>query len=142
MSLLYCAVAGGLATAVVGKAYEKHLRFLASVICIALLVSPLLGALPSVSLSMDYRTEDEKSDLATELIRLQSAEDAARALENYIFNQTGIKVRSVSIDIEGQGQDLYFTKALVTVERAEDAKTVKTCLDGLFGNAMETEVRF
>lgn len=136
-ALLYASLAGGIATALVGKPYEKYLKYLAALICTAIIATPLIKLVPTVSFEKpQYQTEDtEYPDLVAE----QGAEDGETALYNYIFSQTGIKAGDVCIEIERQGEQLYITAVRVQVAESETAK-VEALMAELFGNAVEIEV--
>ena len=134
--LLYAAIAGGIASAVVGKPYEKHIRLLSALMCVALLVSPLLRLLPAFSLSPPQLEEGGSADnsIAEALVARQAAEDAEKAAADYIFTQTGIKVRAISIQIESRQQTLHLSSVSVTVGVAEEAEAVRSCLERAFND--------
>ena len=136
-ALLFSAVAGGIAAAVVAKPFQKHLRFLASLICTALIVAPVLQLVPQINISPPQAELGDISsyDLAAE----QAAEDACTALENYIFAETGIKVQDISIQIERVEGQLYLHSIKVKTLK-EDCDAVYNCLYALFGHETETEV--
>ena len=141
VSLIYAAAAGGVSTALVGKPFEKHLRYIASLLCTVLIISPLLHVLPGVTLDAIAPEEPPVSaHTAEELIISQTVKDGSAALENHIFSQTGIKVKSVSIDIESEAEELYFQRIRVKVYREEDVHPVEECLLLVTGGGMETEV--
>lgn len=141
-SLLYAAVAGGLCASVVGKAYEKHIRYLVALLCTAIIVSPLLSLVPSFELSKPSLGADASVDsrAAAALVARQGAEDGERAVAEYIFSQTGIKPREVSIQIKSKGEELTIEGLTVWVSTDSEAETVRGCLDKLFGNALDAEV--
>lgn len=142
LAVIYASVIGGLSAALVGKAYEKHLRYLASLLCLTLVISPFLSLTVGDELgTLEY---DEASFSAVadaeELIVAQTLSDAEEAVENYIFEQTGIKVKSVGIDIESVGNDLYYKKINVCVYNDEDVSTVEESLSKLTEGSLDTEV--
>ncbi len=135
-ALLFSSVAGGIAAALVGKPYEKYLRYLAALVCTALMVAPLAGVLPSLNLDLP---ETESSQLSYDPVAQQTKEDAETAVYNYIFAETGIKVKSLCIEIERTEGQLFFRSIRVTAEESQ-VETVRQCLKGLLHGAMEIEV--
>lgn len=133
-ALLYAAVAGGIASAAVGKPYEKHIRLLSALLCVALMVSPLLRLVPSLSLKLPQPEEDVSADsaAAAALIARQAAEDGERATADYIFTQTGIKVNGIRIQIESKQQTLHLCLVSATVGAAEQVAAVRDCLQQIF----------
>ncbi len=136
-ALLFSAVAGGISAAVAAKPYQKHLRFLSSLICLALIVAPFVNLAPEIKFSPPSAEEDYEYsyDLAAE----QAAEDAATALQNYIFAQTGVKTEDVGIDMERVEGQLYIRGVRVKVPEQHHS-AVKHCLDELLGDTVKTEV--
>lgn len=136
-ALLYSTVAGGISAAVAGKPYRKHLRFLAALICTALIVSPIVGLVPRLELEPPREADVDcpSYDLAAE----QAAEDAAVALQNYIFNETGVKTEDIHIDMERVEGQLYLRSVRLKAPKA-DCDRVKQCLDTLFDDTVSTEV--
>lgn len=141
-SLLYAAVAGGLSAAMVGKAYEKHIRYLAALLCTAVIVSPLLSLVPQLNVKQpdmeSYAAIDKEA--AEKLLTAQAAEDIEKTVADYIFSQTGIKVRRISIQIESKESALQITMVTAIVSTESEAKSVTGCLARLFENTVPTEV--
>ena len=142
-SLLYAAVAGGISAATVGKAYEKHVRYLAALLCTAVILTPLLSLVPDFDTVKpdvgEYASADEYA--AARLVGKQAAQDAEVAVTEYIFSQTGIKPREISIQIESKEEGLCITGVSVSIASNEEAEIIKHCLTGLFGNGVPIEVR-
>ncbi len=136
-ALLFSAVAGGIAAALVGKPYEKHLRYLAALICTAVIVAPIVSLVPKIELSFPKGDSIELS--SCDLVAEQAAEDAEVALKNYIFSETGIKAGDVSIEIERVEGQLFLRGVRVKTLQSEQ-DTVKGCLDALLGDTAEIEV--
>lgn len=136
-ALLFCSVAGGIATVLAGKPYEKHLRFLAALLCTALIVAPIVRASPEIKLEPPSVQGAEPEDCG--FVEKQAAEDAEAALAAYIFSETGVKPKEISIEIEREGKQMYLRSVRVRAER-KDLETVKGFLDGLFGDELEAEV--
>lgn len=142
-SLLYAAVAGGLCSSIVGKAYEKHVRYLIALLCTALIVSPLLSLIPSFDFSKPEAGGEASADfgVAEALIVRQGAEDAEKAVKEYIFSETGIKPKAVSIQIKSKEEGLVVEKLTVSLHAVTEEKTVKDCLEGLFQDTLTIEVK-
>ncbi len=142
-SLLYASVIGGIGAALVGKAYRKHLQALAALLCTALIVSPLIGLIPSFKLTApQYEdTVSVDSQAAESLIIRQAEQDAEAAMYNYIFSETGIKARSISISFESKEQGLALTYVYAETETEEQAQAVKALITESFGSAVTAEVR-
>ena len=143
-SLLCAAIAGGLSAAVVGKAYEKHIRYLSALLCTALMVSPFLKLIPQLDIR-DYKQETEAvvdKQAAEKLVSAQRTEDMENTVADYIFSQTGIKAGGISIQIESKEGTLTVEKVSVTVAEISDIEPVKGCLAKLFENTVPIEVEW
>lgn len=140
-SLLYAAVAGGISVAIAGKTYEKHLRYLAALLCTALLVSPLITVINKNSLSLPQMQSTVSADAhaAAELITAQMEEDAEKYLADHIFSQTGIKPTSVSIQIERENEKAQIKAVTIKIPSGDKVKTVKELVNALLGD-IPTEV--
>lgn len=138
-ALLIGSVAGGIATALVGKPYEKHLRYLVALLCTALVATPLIAFVGDVELKPPRGDDISAEDRAQELVIQKAAADSQAAVAEYIFGKTGIKVKDISIQIESVEGTLYFRKVRVQTEKHQ-VPTVHSCLKELIGAEMEIEV--
>ncbi len=141
LSLLYAAVAGGIASAVAGKGFEKQVRCLSALLCAAVIATPLLAAFSELCLEVDISTSHHTlSQSENALIARQAAEDAEKAVDAYIFKETGIRAEAVSIEIESVEGELYFKRLSVRTADPDSAARVRSCLEELVGGEMEIEV--
>lgn len=140
-SLLYAAVAGGLSSAIAGKAFEKHLRCLAALLFAAVTVTPIVSLLASAPIGGAELWQEQTVSVSGESLFLrQAAEDAAAAVKGYILNETGIRAEEVCIDIESVEGEAVFRKLRVKLADPADTERVCLCLEGLVGSEMEIEV--
>ncbi len=135
-SLLYAAIAGGISVAIAGKAYEKHLRYLAALLCTALIVSPLLSVVNTKSLKLPDSQSNLSvdSEAAEKLITAQMKEDAEKHLADHIFSQTGIKPTSVSIQIERENKEAQIKGVKIKIPAGENKTAVEGIVASLFGD--------
>lgn len=141
-SLLCAAIAGGIGTALTGKEYEKHVRYLAALLCTALIVSPIISLIPKLNISApeQYSGIEVDSTAAHKLVEKQTVADAETAAADYIFLQTGIKVKSLSIQIKSKEQTLHVTAVTAAVNNQDEVQRVGECLAALFGNQIPIKV--
>lgn len=126
----------------VGKAYEKHIRYLSALLCTAIIVSPILNFVPRLDIK-DYYVETEidvDSMAAEKLVLIQQTQDMEKTVADHIFSQTGIKADSVSIQIESKDGEPVAEKVIVKISSPTDVKAVKDCLEDVFGSTVPTEV--
>lgn len=140
--LLYASVIGGLGTALVGKAYRKHIQSLAALLCTAVIVAPLISLAADFSTfsPFDYEAVSVDGSLYESLLTEQARADAEKTLCDYIFSETGIKVLGVSIDIESKEEGLVITALSVNVHTAQDAEVVEALLLDKLENTVRAEV--
>ncbi len=140
-SLLCAAVIGGIGSALVGKAYRRHFRAFAAILCCAVTVYPLFSVLPKFSESLpEYDGVSVDAFAAESLVLSQAKSDAEDALLNYIFTETGIKVKALSIEFESKEQQIHITKVFVRVATSAEAETVRALLVASCGNDTTVEV--
>ncbi len=140
-SLALACVVGAVCVSLVGKAYEKQLRYVIALLFTVLTVLPLLNFIAgkpweSYELEFDYQESISTEDLLAE----QLAEDTEKAVAEYIFSESGIKVAFVSIQIESVEAEYLVKKIDVKLNSAADRDAVVACLDELTQGKVETEV--
>lgn len=141
VSLLYAAIIGGIGAALVGKPYRKQLRAVSALLCTAVAVSPLLGALPDFETELTYRESTSADDTAyLELVEKQMCRDAESAVCDYIFSETGIKPIDLSISFESVDEELTVTAVRVRVQTEEQAEAVRCAISEGIGGSYDLEV--
>ena len=140
-SLLYASLIGGIGAALSGKAYRRHLQYLTALLCTAVIAAPLLGLIPRFDLKIPQEDPvSVDSSAAESLVIQQSRQDAETALGGYIFSETGIKVLSVSIDIESGEEGLIISCIRVKTKTESERRTVSVLLSSLYGEDTTVEV--
>lgn len=130
-TLLVASVCGAVCMMLAWGGFEKYIKYIASLICVALLISPLreIDISSVVSDSLDYSQAESDSSM-TDLYAI-SEQMTERTAEKYIcdivFSEFGINAVSADIKIEwGKTEavitniDLVLTKN--DMNRAEDIK--------------------
>lgn len=141
VSLLYAAIIGGIGAALVGKPYRKQLRAVSALLCTAVAVSPLLGALPDLETELTYRDDYSVDNTAhCEAIEKQLRLDAESAVCDYIFSETGIKPAYLSISFESVDNELTVTAVRVRVQTEEQAAAVRSAISEGIGGKYDLEV--
>lgn len=135
VSLLYAAIIGGIGAALVGKPYRKQLRAVSALLCTAVAVSPLLGALPDLETELIYHGDYSVDGTANiELVEKQMCLDAESAVCDYIFSETGIKPVSLSISFESRDGELTVTAVRVRVRNGEQEAVKSAITEGIGGD--------
>lgn len=141
VSLFCAAVAGGLCTALAGKPYEKHIKYIAALVFTVMVVSPLLSFVakpPPENPTSEQISVD--SNAAEQLVIKQLCSDSEEALAAYIFSETGIKADHVGIQIESVEDEYKVVSITVKLDKDGDCHAVKSCIEALHGGDIPTEV--
>lgn len=141
-SLLYASIIGGIGAALVGNTYKKHIQSLAALLCTAVMVSPLVKASLSLGETLPSVQESVSADSAAhqKLLTQQIKTDAEKAVADYIFSETGIKVLSVCIDIESEEEELSISALKAVTENETETEAVKALLLNTVGGNVDIEV--
>lgn len=141
-SLLYASIIGGIGAALVGNTYKKHIQSLAALLCTAVMVSPLVKASLSLGETLPSVQESVSADSAAhqKLLTQQIKTDAEKAVADYIFSETGIKVLSVCIDIESEEEELSISALKAVTENETETEAVKALLLNAVGGNVDIEV--
>lgn len=141
-SLLYASIIGGIGAALVGNTYKKHIQSLAALLCTAVMVSPLVKASLSLGETLPFVQESVSADSAAhqKLLTQQIKTDAEKAVADYIFSETGIKVLSVCIDIESEEEELSISALKAVTENETETEAVKALLLNAVGGNVDIEV--
>lgn len=143
VSLFYAAVAGGIASALAGKAFEKHVRYLSALVCAAVLCVPLLSLAPGIRAALpEENAQSGSADTSAvqALLEKQAVEDLEAQISQLIFEQTGIKPQSVGIQIESVDGTLHVRSVSVSAGGGDDAERIRECLSGVFAGHIPVEV--
>ncbi len=140
-SLALACVVGAVCVSLAGKTYERHIRYVVALLFTVLTVLPLLSFVAGRPWeSIELEAAEEQSVEVVDLLAEQLSEDAERAVAEYIFSESGIKVASVGIQIEGKEGEYLVKKISVKLRSAADRESVESCLDKLTEGKVETEV--
>lgn len=141
-SLLYASIIGGIGAALVGNTYKKHIQSLAALLCTAVMVSPLVKASLSLGETLPFVQESVSADSVAhqKLLTQQIKTDAEKAVADYIFSETGIKVLSVCIDIESEEEELSISALKAVTENETETEAVKALLLNAVGGNVDIEV--
>lgn len=118
-ALFVASLLGAVCTSLAGSKLEKYMRYLASLICILLIISPLRNLkLPSSSLPEGTLSVPEGTTLSA-LAEEEAEKEICRAISASISQGTGITPMSLCIDIDWNSSEPVI-KALTVALRTED----------------------
>lgn len=141
-SLLAASVCTSLCSMLVSGGFEKYIKYLASLICVAVMVSPLRQIDFSETIN---KAESELSMIDTDngLFYETAGEITEKRSEEYInqivFNQFGIKPRSTHIEIDWGKEEpvIENIKVCLSPEDLDEGDRVKTYLFNILGGEVE-----
>lgn len=101
--LLVTSICTSLCTMMVSSGFEKYIKYIASLICVAVMVSPL-RSIDASKIIKDAEKKLEHNQASDNLFYKTSGELAEENTKDYIsqiiFNKFGIKPRRVDIEID------------------------------------------
>ena len=118
-ALLLASLLGAVCTSLAGGKLEKYMRYLASLLCILLIISPLRSLeLSPPDLSEDTPSAPQGATL-THRAQQEAEEEICRAISASISTGTGITPTSLRIDIDWNSPQPVITALTVTLDEAD-----------------------
>ncbi len=130
-AVLTASVLGALCVGFVGKPFEKYIKYLASLICILLILAPLR----KIDVSSLFRGEAEQTEVSLpnakplqELAGQQAEQEICSQIAASLSGATGIFPTQVRIDIDWTEEEPVIRSVTLCLsekdsERADEAKT-------------------
>lgn len=146
ISLITASVIGALSSALVCKTYEKYIKYIAALICTAIVISPLSGVISKIenlisdTESTSEHSENQTAQQANLLIANKTEETAEEYVSNLVFSDLGIRTRSMDIEIESKGTEFSIKSVTATTASEAEIESLKTYLQKLFGQGTKIEV--
>lgn len=146
ISLITASVIGALSTALVCKTYEKYIKYIAALICTAIVISPLGGVVSKIGTLLSPTEERSSASAvhscsqANALIADKTEEAAEAYVSDLVFSELGISTESVDIEIESVGTEFSIKSVKATVADDSELEPLKNYLKNLFGAETELEV--
>ena len=102
-TLLVCSVCGAVCTLLAWGGFEKYIKYISSLVCAVILISPLASLLgrDNVELTPEFTQSDASIPIRTHELAEKQAEEY---INEMLFNEFGIKEASADIKIDW-GQD-------------------------------------
>ncbi len=102
-TLLVCSVCGAVCTLLAWGGFEKYIKYISSLVCAVILISPLASLLgrDNVELNPELTQSDASIPIRTHELAEKQAEEY---INEMLFNEFGIKEASADIKIDW-GQD-------------------------------------
>lgn len=146
ISLITASVIGALSSALVCKTYEKYIKYIAALICTAIVISPLSGVISKIenlisdTESTSEHSENQTAQQANLLIANKTEETAEEYVSNLVFSDLGIRTRSMDIEIESKGTEFSIKSVTAATASEAEIESLKTYLQKLFGQGTQIEV--
>ena len=146
ISLITASVIGALSSSLVCKTYEKYIKYIAALICTAIVISPLSGVISKIenlisdTESTSEHSENQTAQQANLLIANKTEETAEEYVSNLVFSDLGIRTRSMDIEIESKGTEFSIKSVTATTAGEAEIESLKTYLQKLFGQGTQIEV--
>lgn len=146
ISLITASVIGALSSALVCKTYEKYIKYIAALICTAIVISPLNGVISKIenlvsrTESTSEHSEHQTAQQANLLIASKTEENAEDYVSNLVFSDLGIRTHSMNIEIESEGTEFSIKSVTATTDSEAEIEPLKKYLQKLFGQGTQIEV--
>lgn len=140
LSTLFCAsVLGAVCTAFAGSGFEKYLRYLASLICILLIISPFRDFELSSRETEDTFSASVSGDTLSDLAASVAEQKICDLIGSSLYAETGISPLSVRIDIDWTAEEPTVTAVYLTLESPAQAETAAAWTEKTYGVPVYTE---
>lgn len=135
-TIFAASVLGAVCCAVAGSAFEKYVRYLASLICILLIIHPFKElSLPSWNESVSADVSAADGNTLDALASSLAEEEICRAIASALSAETGITAAEVRIDIDWAEEQplIYAVELTLPPEEADRAEEAAAWIEQSYG---------
>lgn len=126
-------LSGAVCMAAEGSGFEKHIRYVCSLVCIIVTVAPIVKVsftMPELPAFFEYTASEDDSVVTL------AEENAAEYISSLLIKKFGISCTGVRIDLYSEGNSVTVTAVSVAIDGG-DRDAVRLYLEETLGGAVE-----